>query len=397
MTENPGATLPRAPLHFTPTRLVAVVLAALAVGALLSAALRRDTARATNLEPAYTVDGPRVDIRPGAPTWTYLSFANAGLEAALLPPPVPGRVAVDEARSQPIEAPLPGRIDTVAVKLGERVEPGQHLLAVRSPDLVDLAKELDQIKSEEAAKAKTVDRLRALVALEAEPEKKLVEAEQELTQAQLARAAADAKLRSLSVATASEGLYWLTAPRAGVVVARDALAGQQVGPDRSDPLLVIAELDEVVVTADVPETSVRSLRVGQKAQIFEPGAVDGGVTGTIESIGAVVDPQRRMVDVRVRVPNPDSALRPNAFVQVAFAPDDQQRVVVPVEAVVTDDQESFVFVRTSGSETSLERRKVALGHQQGTQVEILSGLAPGDAYVTKGALLLLNAVDLASQ
>jgi multidrug efflux pump subunit AcrA (membrane-fusion protein) len=142
---------------------------------------------------------------------------------------------------------------------------------------------------------------------------------------------------------------------------------------------------------------VRALRVGQTAQILEPGAVDDGMTGTIASIGAVVDPQRRMVDVRVRVANPVAALRPNAFVQVAFTPDDQQHVVVPVEAVVTDDQESFVFVRTAGSETSLERRKVALGHQQGNQVEVLSGLAPGDAYVTKGALLLLNAVDLASQ
>jgi cobalt-zinc-cadmium efflux system membrane fusion protein len=199
------------------------------------------------------------------------------------------------------------------------------------------------------------------------------------------------------VAAASEGLYWLTAPRAGVVVARDALAGQQVGPERSEPLLVIAELDEVIVTADVPEASVRALRVGQTAQILEAGAGEGGVAGTIESIGAVVDPQRRMVDVRVRVPNPDGALRPNAFVQVAFTPDERPLVVVPVEAVVTDDQESFVFVRTPGSGTALERRKVTLGHQQGGQVEVLSGLAPGESYVTRGALLLLNAVDLASQ
>ena len=105
-----------------------------------------------------------------------------------------------------------------------------------------------------------------------------------------------------------------------------------------------------------------------------------------------------MVDVRVRVPNPDAALRPNAFVQVAFTPDDQQHVVVPAEAVVTDDQQSFVFVRTAGSETSLERRKVALGHQQRRPGRDRSaGSRRATTYVTKGALLLLNAVDLASQ
>jgi cobalt-zinc-cadmium efflux system membrane fusion protein len=397
MTEHHGATLPHSPLHVTPARLAVVVVAALAAGALLSAALRRDGGHTAAAEPSLHVDGETVTIRAGAPTWTYLAFANAALQPPLLPPPVPGRVGVDEARAQPIEAPLPGRIDSVAVKLGERVEPGQRLVAVRSPDLVDLAHELEQITAQEAAKAKTVDRLRALVALTAEPEKKLIAAEQELAQAQLARAAAEAKLRSLSVAAASEGLYWLTAPRAGVVVARDALAGQQVGPERSDPLLVIAALDEVIVTADVPEASVRELRVGQTARIIDAGAADGGVSGTIESIGAVVDPQRRMVDVRIRVPNTDGALRPNAFVQVAFSPEAQPRVVVPAEAVVTDDQESFVFVRRSGSDTALERRMVTLGHQQGGRVEVLSGLAPDESYVTKGALLLLNAVDLASQ
>jgi cobalt-zinc-cadmium efflux system membrane fusion protein len=397
MTEHDGTALSHGPLHVTPLRLAVVVAAALATGALLSGALRRGVQPAADSEPAYTVEGTRVDVRAGGPTWNYLEFAQAELQAPLPPPPVPGRIAVDEARAQPIEAPLPGRIDSVAVKLGERVLAGQRLIAVRSPDLVDLVKEFDQMKAEEATRAKTVERLRALVALTAEPEKKLVEAQQELTETQLARAAAEAKLRNLSVAGASEGLYWLTAPRAGVVVARDALVGQQVGPERSEPLLVVAELDEVIVTADVPEVNVRALRPGQQALILEAGAVAGAAAGTIESIGAVVDPQRRMVDVRVRVPNPDEALRPNAFVQVAFTPDEQSHVVVPAAAVVTDDQQSFVFVRASGSDTALERREVTLGHQRDDQVEILAGLAPGDTYVTKGALLLLNAVDLATQ
>ncbi|MEO8605198.1 MAG: hypothetical protein ABI629_21700 [bacterium] len=125
-------------------------------------------------------------------------------------------------------------------------------------------------------------------------------------------------------------------------------------------------------------------------------AAEPGIAGTVEYVGEVVDPQRRMVAVRVRVPNGAHALRPNAFVQVAFAPDDHQQVVVPAESVVTDDQQSFVFVRPAGS-NGLERRAVVVGRQHDGKVEIASGLQPGDAYVTKGALLLLNAVDLANQ
>jgi multidrug efflux pump subunit AcrA (membrane-fusion protein) len=104
-----------------------------------------------------------------------------------------------------------------------------------------------------------------------------------------------------------------------------------------------------------------------------------------------------MVEVRLRVANPEHMLRPNAFVQVGFAPGAAQRVVVPAEAVVTDDQQSFVFVRGVEQPGTIERREVGLGRQRGGRVEIVRGLEPGETYVTKGAILLLNAVDLASQ
>src|SRR5207244_1678917 len=123
------------------------------------------------------------------------------------------------------------------------------------------------------------------------------------------------------------------------------LAGQEVGPDRPEPLLVVADLAEVIVTADVPEDQVSMLAVGQAAQILSAAAPERSFDGRVEYVGEVVDPTRRMVDVRVRVPNGEHALRPNAFVQVEFATSGEPRVVVPAEAVVSDDQQSFVFVQ----------------------------------------------------
>jgi membrane fusion protein, heavy metal efflux system len=290
---------------------------------------------------------------------------------------------------------LPGRVDAVTVRLGQRVEHGDRLVAVRSTALVDLFKEIDLIRSKELARSKAVERLRALVALKAVPEKDLVAAEQDLRQAQLARESAELKLRSLSLATGSEGLYWLTASRTGVVVERNVLMGQEVGPERAEPLLVVAELDEVIVTADVPESDVADLQVGQPATIVSPAAPDRAITGGVEYVGEVVDPLRHMVNVRVRVPNADRLLRPNAFVQVAFGRDGPGRVLLPAEAVVTDDQRTFVFVRRADQPQRLERRAVTVGRHSEGQVEILSGLAPGETYVVRGAILLLNAVDLA--
>ena len=89
-----------------------------------------------------------------------------------------------------------------------------------------------------------------------------------------------------------------------------------------------------------------------------------------------------------RTPSSRSPSRPTA------AP----RVVVPAEAVVTDDQQ---LVRLRAARTTsparLERRAVVPGRQRGGEVEILAGLQPGETYVAKGAILLLNAIDLARE
>jgi cobalt-zinc-cadmium efflux system membrane fusion protein len=383
-----------APLGSNHLKWGAVGLGIVIIGGMLLATHGRKEV-AADATPAFTVTGDSVDIRDGAAAWSYLDFAQAQLGPPIALEPVPARVAFDETRSQPIVAPLQGRVEAVSIRLGQRVEKGDRLLAIRSPALVDLSKEIDLLRSKETARSKVVERLRALVALKAVPEKDLVSAEQDLRQAQLARQAAELKLSSLSVAEVGEGRYWLTAPQAGVVVERNVLMGQEAGPDRSDPLLVIAEVDEVIVTADVPESEVRGLQVGQPASVSSPAAPDRPITGHVEYVGEVVDPLRRMVNVRVRVANPDRSLRPNAFVQVAFSTDGPQRVLVPAEAVVTDDQRSFVFVRVSNRPERLERRPVSLGRHREGHVEIVDGLSPGEAFVSKGALLLLNAVDLA--
>jgi multidrug efflux pump subunit AcrA (membrane-fusion protein) len=64
--------------------------------------------------------------------------------------------------------------------------------------------------------------------------------------------------------------------------------------------------------------------------------------------------------------------------------------------VVTDDEHSFVFVQLHEPAHGLQRREVVTGRQREGRVEIASGLLPGETYVGKGALLLLNAIDLAN-
>jgi cobalt-zinc-cadmium efflux system membrane fusion protein len=349
--------------------------------------------------PGLVANATGIVLTQGSPQERYIELQVAKQAPGLAPIPAPARVLVDETRAGPVFAPVAGRVEQVVVHLGQEVKPGDRLVAIRSSSLPELGREAESARAALAVKTALVERLRDLVALRAVPEKDLIVAQQEKREIELTLKAAEGKRRSLHLGRLDpSGLFWLTAPRKGTVVERAALMGMEVGPDRTEPLVQVAELDEVIVVADVLGSDTEDLKSGQMALVSEVNAKAAPVEGKIEYVADFVDPVRRTIAVRIRVPNPEHRLRPNAFVQVTFATHTAPAVQVPSEAVVTDDQKSIVFIKTGGSDKNsrLERREVRIGRSRDGKTEILSGLTEGQTFVSRGALLLLNALDIAS-
>ena len=368
------------------------VIAALAVAASL---LFRSPAKGAVAEAsAVKVDGELVIIAKGAPQWQYLEVLTAALGTAIKPLPVPGRVEFDENRSASVGVPLPGRVENVLVRFGDRVKRGQKLISVRSGAFADLDREMASAREGVEVKKRVLDRLTDLVKLQAAPEKEQIAAAAELKEAELQLKAALAKHNSLSVSSDGDNLFWVTAPRDGTVVEHDVFVSQEVGPDREKPLLRISDLGEVLVIGDVAERDAGDLKPGQEVDIVsELGSkVKQGV---IERVSEVVDPRRHTVEIRIRVKNEDRYLRPNAFVEATFSVDpNAQYIVVPSEAVVTEGERAMIFVQNANG--TLRRTPVKPGRGRDGQVEIRSGLEAGTKFIGKGALLLLNQVDLAA-
>lgn len=340
-----------------------------------------------------SVQGNNVTIPANSGSWNYVKFAAAALDKPIEPLPVAGRIVVDETRTSRMMSPLQGVVDSVAVRLGQTVKAGDVLLAVRSGALVDLQADQHLAEARLSAQKRNLARVESLVKLQAAPDKDLVAARQAYEEAHVALEAALLKQRSLRVHSESSGRFELLAPREGVVVARDIAEGQEVGPDRTEPLLVIAELDQVWAVASVPENELGGIETSQPARVWLPSSPGRSAVGAVTWISPLVDPDRHTVDVRVRVDNKDGHMRPNAWVQVAFAPTGTDRVVVPAAAVVTDDERSVVFVKQASGK--LERRDIQPGRQRDGRVEIISGLQVGEQVAVEGALLLLNAMVLA--
>lgn len=341
-----------------------------------------------------SADATGVTLSADAPQWKYVELTVAALAPALAPLPVPGRVDLDPKRTAAIGVPLPGRVEAVSVRLGARVKQGDKLFSVRSGAYADLDRETEAARAQVAVRQRLVTRAKELYELKATPQKDVFAAEAELKESELALKAAESKQRSLAVASEGDNLFWVRANRAGTVVEIDVSPGLEVGPEREKPLLRVSDLDEVLVIADVPESDVRDVTVGEAVTVH-PQSNSDTREGVVEYISEVVEPRRRTVEVWVRAKNSDRLLRPNGFVEVVIHPDAAQQLVrVPDAALVTQGTRSVVFVSTSPGR--LEPRPVQLGRRRDGETEIRGGLDAGSRFVSRGALLLLNQLDLSS-
>jgi len=265
---------------------------------------------------------------------------------------------------------------------------------VRSGALADVEHEIEAARSQVAVKRRIAERTRALVELHTAAMKDQLEAEADLHEAELAFDTALAHRESLRVSPTSLNEFWITAPQDGSVVELNVAPSAQVTTDREQPLLRIADLGEVLVVADVQERDAADLKAGDVVEV----RAQGGTllrSGTVEHVSSIVDPARRTIEARIRVANGDGALRPNSYVEVAIPPASTSRVRVPTEAVLTDAHESVVLRQESDGR--LVRAPVILGRERDGEIEILKGLEPGDRYVSKGAILVLNEISLAAE
>jgi cobalt-zinc-cadmium efflux system membrane fusion protein len=349
-------------------------------------------AHAASVRDGIEVGSDTVTLAADTPMRKYVQIDQAAEQPGLAPLPVPGRVVLDEHRTSAIGAPLPGRVEEVAVRLGDVVSQGAKLLSIRSGALADVQHEIDEATTQVAVKKRIVERTRALVELQTAAVKDQLAAEAELREAELALQNAQAHRDSLRISPDGINEFWVTAPRAGVIVDLTVAPSEQVSPEREAPLLKIAELSEVLVVADVQERDATDLRVGD---VVEVRGLAGTLTrpGTVEHVSDVVDPARRTIQARVRVKNDDGKLHPNAYVEVAIPAGPTPRVRVPADAVLTDGHESVVLREDATGR--LVRTPVAVGRERNGEVEIRSGLATGDRFVSRGAILVLNEIDLA--
>jgi cobalt-zinc-cadmium efflux system membrane fusion protein len=183
----------------------------------------------------------------------------------------------------------------------------------------------------------------------------------------------------------------IRAPFAGRVIMRNITRGEVVETSRN--CFTIADLSDVWVIASVPEKDVQFIRLHQTVHVVVAAYPHGLFSGRMTYISDVLDPETRTMRIRVTVPNPDRALKPEMFAMVRVDASPQPAVLsVPLAAVQQDGAGKLLFVRLG--ENRFEPRRVVLGDEQDGRVVVLEGLREGEEVVVKGAFAIRSELDI---
>lgn len=308
-----------------------------------------------------------------------------------------GIVDFDHDQATSVLAPFSGPVTQLLVSPGEKVRKGQPLAVVDSPDFAAAISAYGKALATAKNTRRVADVDKDLVQHDGVAQREQQQAETDAANADADRAAALQALVSLNVdpltikdiqqgRPASHVGGIIRSPIAGTVVEKLVTPGQllQAG---TTPCFTIADLSRVWVMAQVSGSDLAAVGVGAPADVLT-GTASERLSGTVDNISALVDPDTRAVAARVVVANPGDVLKKQMYVRVKIhSHQDFTGMLAPVSAILRDD-ENLPFVYATQSDGSFARQHVTLGDRVGEQYAITEGLKAGDRIVVDGAIFM---------
>lgn len=323
-----------------------------------------------DLVPVYEEDEKGGDNSPGTIEIAPEVVNNLGVRTAKvtrgsLEPDVRtvGYLQYNEDSIVHIHPRVDGWIEqSYVTSVGDPIEKGQKLYTLYSPALVNAQEEL-------------------LFGHNRNDQRMVRAAEQRLRALQIS----EAFIRELKRSGKVSQTVTFYAPASGVVDNLNMREGFYVQPGMT--LMSIANLDEIWLEAEVLERQAGLIEAGLPVEVrldYLPGEV---LQGKIDYVYPSLDSKTRTLRVRVRMQNPEHALKPNMFAELRIVATDQaQRVLVPKEAVIRGGQQDRVVLALG--EGRFKSIAVKTGQRDNQQVEILQGLKSGEKVVISAQFLL---------
>ena len=294
-----------------------------------------------------------------------------------------------------VGARIIGRVVELAVDEGDSIAEGDIIAVLDSEDLqasVNLAE-----ASLNEARARLADAEREFARQADLVEDQLTSRalyDAAVTQREVALAQVGTAEARLNAAQAQLDYTVVRAPIDGVVIERNIEVGEMVAPggftsqQSTGSIIRIADPTSLEVEADINESYIARLQLGQRASIRVDAVPDFDYSGSLRQIVPTADRQRAVVQVKVSIDNRDARLVPDMSCTVTFLEEgvdeaelvQPPKLLVPEEAVQYSGGATFLFLVDEGL---LRRIRVTLGEASDGRVEVLEGVRGGETIVSR--------------
>jgi membrane fusion protein, heavy metal efflux system len=304
-----------------------------------------------------------------------------------------GAVAYNSFRTTPVITQVSGPVSRIVVVPGQKVNQGDPMLYVASPDYSQLRTNYLKAKDAYALTQKANARAQDLFQHHAIAEQNVEQAQSAEIQASGDLVAAQAALKVMGV-TDPDALVKappsfevpVKAPIGGLVVEQDVSSGQLIQPGTTQ-CFMISDVSTVWVLVNVYQKDLPYVRVGDQVSI-QTDTYPEVFHGRIAYVAASLDPSTRTLQARIETNNPGEKLKKDMYVVATVNAGSIANVIVVPDAAVLRDTENQPFVYAAASSNQFGRRSVTLGESLNGQTQITSGLKAGDQVIGNGSLFL---------
>ena len=303
-----------------------------------------------------------------------------------------GEVSFDENKVVKIFPFSSGQVLEVKVSLGDKVSQGQILAVMKSADIAGNYSDLKTAGSDIAIAKRELENTRSLYEKGISSERELTIAKENYEKALTASSKMNDQIKINGGGhTQENGTFLITASTSGYIVEKNITAGSFIRNDNNNSLFTISNLNNVWIWANVFEADIPKVKEGYDAQITTlayPGKI---FHAKVDKVSEVLDPQNKVMRVRMSLPNNDFLLKPEMFTNVIITNKEPNKAVsIPSEAVLFDNSKKFVVLYHD--KCNLEIKEVELLKSVGATTYIQSGLTAGDVVISKNQILLYRAL-----
>jgi cobalt-zinc-cadmium efflux system membrane fusion protein len=301
-----------------------------------------------------------------------------------------GQVDYNQDNEVKIFPMISGNVQDVKVALGDYVKQGQVLGIITSSEMANYSKDQSMAVTNVAVTKKNLEATQEMA-------KSGLSSQLDVLAAQTAYDQAQTELnrsnRVINVNGGSkDGEYIIKAPISGFVVDKSITNNMTIRSDNATGLFTISDLKNVWVWANVYESDINKVHMGDDVDITTlsyPGKV---FKGKVDKVMNILDPTNKVMKIRVVLPNADYSLKPQMFASVTVTNKvNSDAICIASSSVIFDNSQNYVLVYNNNADVQI--KPVQIINTIGDRTYISSGVQPGDKLVASQALQIYSALN----